>query len=162
MCQPPSNDLLYLRQDLFFGDQVVRRAPSASNVTACAPPGCPMMWYLDYSKSTALLNFDPGTGGSGGLEVSWQDTWLSAPAGGGVSIEGLVIEKVSDCCPACPKALQQCLRISHCRTHSASLPHTITSHTQVANHAQTYATEGAELVDFDNYLDDTIMVHSTV
>jgi hypothetical protein len=77
------------RQDLFWNDQALRRYPHRVNLSLAEPPA----WALDYGTSEAVLNFDPG---AGPLELSYQDTWLSAPPGSNVTVRGLVIEKIAN------------------------------------------------------------------
>ena len=79
------------RQDLFFGDQVVRRTAFRQNLSSTAE----RMWWMDYDTSEALTNFDPKEGGHA-LEISWQSSWLRAIHGSNVTVRGLVFEKIAN------------------------------------------------------------------
>lgn len=86
------------RQDLFLNDKVLRRYPHRSNLTEVpTSEDKEPAWFLDYSTSQAVMNFDPREAAAAGrLELSYQDTFLSVPGGVHVTVRGLVIEKIAN------------------------------------------------------------------
>lgn len=76
------------RQDLFFNGTALRRFPHRENLTLPIAG-----WFLDYTTSEAITNFDTT---AGLLEISWQSTFISAPSGSNVTVRGLVIEKIAN------------------------------------------------------------------
>lgn len=83
------------RQDLFLNDKALRRYPQRENLTTSADRE--PAWFLDYSTSQAVMNFDPRDAAAAGkLELSYQDTFLSVGEGLQVTVRGLVIEKIAN------------------------------------------------------------------